>query len=138
MIIFFIKTSKMRELLLQSQGDLSGRLAALGEMNIQSQTQLFAALSEQRNSVLKIIDEKLLALNKNVGEGILQSNLKTNETLTALRERLVKIDVAQQKISSLSEQVVSLQEVLSNKQARGAFGEIQLNDLVTSILPPNI
>lgn len=54
-----------------------------------------------------------------------------------MRERLAKIDVAQQKISSLSEQVVSLQEVLSNKQARGAFGEIQLNDLVTSILPPN-
>ncbi len=138
MILSFIKTSKMRELLLQSQGDLSGRLAALGEMNIQSQNQLFAALSEQRNSVLKIIDEKLLILNKNVGEGILQSNIKTNETLTALRERLAKIDVAQQKISSLSEQVVSLQEVLSNKQARGAFGEIQLNDLVTSILPPNV
>jgi DNA recombination protein RmuC len=45
--------------------------------------------------------------------------------------------VAQQKISSLSEQVVSLQEVLSNKQSRGAFGEIQLNDLVKSILPPS-
>ena len=88
-------------------------------------------------AVLKIMDEKLLAVTKSVGEGLQQTTAKTTETLTDLRERLAKIDVAQQKISSLSEQVVSLQEVLSNKQARGAFGEIQLNDLVTSILPPN-
>ena len=128
----------MRELLLQSQSDLAGRLAALGEVNMHSQNQLFAALNEQRSAVLKIIDEKLLMLTKNVGEGLLQNSTKTNEALSALKERLVKIDVAQQKISSLSEQVVSLQEVLSNKQARGAFGEIQLNDLVTSILPPSV
>jgi len=86
---------------------------------------------------LNIIDEKLLHVSKQVGEGLQKSTTQTNETLTALKERLAKIDVAQQKISSLSEQVVSLQEVLSNKQARGAFGEIQLNDLVTSILPPS-
>ncbi|MBE6448750.1 MAG: DNA recombination protein RmuC [Alphaproteobacteria bacterium] len=88
--------------------------------------------------MLKMVDEKLLAVTKSVGEGLQQNASKTAETLTDLRERLTKIDVAQQKISSLSEQVVSLQEVLSNKQARGAFGEIQLNDLVTSILPPNV
>lgn len=136
--VIFRKMNKVRELMFQSQGDLAGRLSALSEINMQSQNQLFAAISEQRNAVLKIIDEKLLLLNKNVGEGLLQNSAKTNEALTALRERLVKIDAAQQKISSLSEQVVSLQEVLSNKQARGAFGEIQLNDLVTSILPPSV
>lgn len=137
-IVLFLKNSKIRELLLQSQSDLAGRLAALGEINMHSQSQLFAALKEQRGDVLKIIDEKLLMLTKSVGEGLLQNSTKTNEALSALKERLVKIDVAQQKISSLSEQVVSLQEVLSNKQARGAFGEIQLNDLVTSILPPSV
>ncbi|MBE6454036.1 MAG: DNA recombination protein RmuC [Alphaproteobacteria bacterium] len=83
------------------------------------------------------MDERLLAVTKSVGDGLQQSTAKTNQTLTDLRERLAKIDVAQQKISSLSEQVVSLQEVLSNKQSRGAFGEIQLNDLVSSILPPS-
>lgn len=62
---------------------------------------------------------------------------QTVETLTDLRERLAKIDAAQENISTLSKQMVSLQDVLSNKQARGAFGEIQLNDLVISILPPN-
>lgn len=129
--------SGVKELLLQSQGELAGRLASLSESNLQEQNRLFAALNEQKLAVLKLMDEKLLAVAKSVGDGLQQNAVKTNETLGALRERLVKIDAAQQKISSLSEQVVSLQEVLSNKQARGAFGEIQLNDLVTSILPPN-
>jgi len=31
--------------------------------------------------------------------------------------------------------VLSLQDILSNKQARGAFGEIQLNDIVSKALP---
>lgn len=127
----------IKDLLLQSQGELSGRLAILNESNLQEQNRLFAALNEQKMALLKIMDEKLLAVTKSVGDGLQQNTVKTNETLTDLRERLAKIDAAQQKISSLSEQVVSLQEVLSNKQARGAFGEIQLNDLVVSILPPN-
>lgn len=137
-LLIFRRNSGIKELFLQSQGDLSGRLASLSEINMQAQSRLFAALAEQRGDVLKVIDEKLLAVTKSVGEGLRQSSAKTDETLANLRERLAKIDVAQQKISSLSEQVVSLQEVLSNKQARGAFGEIQLNDLVTSILPPSV
>ena len=127
----------LKEFLLQSQGELAGRLTLLNESNRQEQSRIFDALNEQKLVVLKLMDDKLLAVTKSVGEGLQQNANKTNETLAALRERLAKIDVAQQKISSLSEQVVSLQEVLSNKQARGAFGEIQLNDLVTSILPPN-
>ena len=131
------KDNDMKTLFLQTQGELAGRLASLNESSHQEQARLLEALNDQKLAVLKMVDEKLLAVTKSVGEGLQQNTAKTNQTLTDLRERLAKIDVAQQKISSLSEQVVSLQEVLSNKQSRGAFGEIQLNDLVTSILPPN-
>lgn len=129
--------SSFSDILLRGQAELAGRLSQLSEHSSQEQNKIAQAISEQKMAVLKIMDEKLLAVTKSVGEGLQQTTAKTTETLTDLRERLAKIDVAQQKISSLSEQVVSLQEVLSNKQARGAFGEIQLNDLVTSILPPN-
>ncbi len=126
--------SSFSDILLRGQAELAGRLSQLSEHSSQEQNKIAQAISEQKMAVLKIMDEKLLAVTKSVGEGLQQTTAKTTETLTDLRERLAKIDVAQQKISSLS---VSLQEVLSNKQARGAFGEIQLNDLVTSILPPN-
>lgn len=128
---------RISETLLRGQAELAGRLAQVSEQSRQEQTRISDAINEQKMAVLKIMDEKLLAVTKSVGDGLQQSTVKTNETLQALRERLTKIDVAQQKISSLSEQVMSLQEVLSNKQARGAFGEIQLNDLVKSILPPS-
>lgn len=121
----------------RGQAELAGRLSQLSESSSLKQSQIAGAIDEQRMSMLKIMDEKLLQVTKSVGDGLQKSTTQTTETLHDLRERLAKIDVAQQKISSLSEQVVSLQEVLSNKQARGAFGEIQLNDLVTSILPPS-
>ena len=141
-IVVFINSFRrkdydMKDLFLQTQGELAGRLALLNESAHQEQSRLIETLNEQKIAILKMVDEKLLAVTKSVGEGLQQNAVKTNQTLTDLRERLAKIDVAQQKISSLSEQVVSLQEVLSNKQSRGAFGEIQLNDLVISILPPS-
>lgn len=144
-VIFFIfsrkkndiSLSEVAENMFKAQAELAGRMAQMSENNISQQNKITEAINEQKLSVLSMVGEKLLQVTKNVGEGLQQSTNKTAETLNDLRERLAKIDVAQQKISSLSEQVVSLQEVLSNKQARGAFGEIQLNDLVISTLPPS-
>ncbi len=125
------------EALLRAQLELSGRLKQLAEQSALEQDKIARAIGEQKLSLLKLVDEKLLQMAQNVGEGLRLSGGKTEETLAVLRERLAKIDVAQQKITSLSEQVVSLQEILSNKQARGAFGEIQLTDIVKSMLPPS-
>jgi DNA recombination protein RmuC len=66
----------------------------------------------------------------------LNGNAKTTATsLTALQERLQTIDKAQDNITKLSSDVLSLQDILSNKQTRGAFGEIQLTDIVSKALP---
>ena len=122
------------EALLRSQLELSGRLKQLAEQSALEQDKIARAIGEQKLSLLKLVDEKLLQMAQNVGEGLRLSGGKTEETLAVLRERLAKIDVAQQKITSLSEQVVSLQEILSNKQARGAFGEIQLTDAIKRLM----
>jgi len=137
--VILLKNGKGRELaeLNRAQAELAGKISLMNENNASQNEKLSGALDEQKFAMQKMIDEKLLAITKNVGEGLEKNNAATAKTLTDLCERLAKIDVAQQKISNLSEQVVSLQEVLSNKQARGAFGEIQLNDLVVSTLPPS-
>jgi DNA recombination protein RmuC len=72
-----------------------------------------------------------------MGESLEQSAEKTALTMASLQERLAVIDTAQRNITALSEQVVSLQDILANKQARGAFGEIQMGDIVTAALPPS-
>ena len=61
---------------------------------------------------------------------------KTNETFASVMARLATIDEAQKKIDGLTTNVVSLQELLGDKRARGAFGEVQLENLVRNMLPP--
>lgn len=60
---------------------------------------------------------------------------KTTATFADVVKRLALIDQAQKKITELSSNVVSLQEVLSDKKSRGAFGEVQLSALISNMLP---
>ncbi|NKB19088.1 MAG: DNA recombination protein RmuC [Alphaproteobacteria bacterium] len=120
-----------------AQAELIGRLAQMAETNAAQQAQLAERLQAQERALSKTLEERLADLSKKVGDNLQQSTTKTGETMTKLQERLAVIDAAQKNITELSSQVVSLQDVLSNKQARGAFGEIQLQDLVKSALPPS-
>ena len=61
--------------------------------------------------------------------------LKTGRYLSEIQERLSVIDKAQTNIEKLSGNVLGLQDILSNKQTRGVFGEIQLKDIVSKALP---
>ncbi len=129
--VFFLRGENARsreqnESLARAQAELAGRLAQMGEAQAATQAQLG-----------KTLEDRLDAMSKRIGDGLTQHSEKTGKTMGDLHERLAVIDSAQKKITDLSEQVVGLQDILSNKQARGAFGEIQLNDLVTSILPPS-
>ncbi len=117
---------RMAEAITAGQHDLAGRLTAITETNAAAQSQL-----------TKTLNDRLDAVSKRLGESLEASSEKSTKTMTDLRERLVKIDTAQKNIVELSGQVVSLQDVLSNKQARGAFGEIQLNDIIVDALPPS-
>jgi DNA recombination protein RmuC len=83
------------------------------------------------------LNDRLDGLSKRLGEGLAEQTEKTGQTLKDLQSRLAVIDRAQQNITDLSQQVVGLQDILSNKQARGAFGEIQLQDIMTGALPPS-
>ena len=69
-------------------------------------------------------------MNERLKETLTGSSEKTTKSLTELQERLATIDRAQTNIEKLSGDVLSLQDILSNKQRRGLFGEIQLTDIV--------
>ena len=117
--------------------EISGRLAQMAESQAAVQARLSEQLQAQERAVTKALEERLADLAKRVGDRLQEGATKSQTALTDLRERLAVIDRAQKNITELSTQVVGLQDVLANKQARGAFGEIQLNDIVESILPPN-
>lgn len=111
-------------ILADGQQQLTGSLKTIGEVQAASQTKL-----------LNLINERLAEVQNSMGESLQGSATKTARSLGELQQRLETIDKAQENIEKLSGNVLSLQDILSNKQTRGAFGEIQLNDIVVKALP---
>jgi len=110
----------------QQQTELQGRLSQ------------FAETTAQRDAVFhENLDARLSNVSERVGASLLQTQEKNAASLTQLHERLALIDRAQKNIETLSGEVSGLQNLLSNKQARGAFGEKQMQDLIETYLPPN-
>ena len=96
--------------------------------------------SEIQGSLLyltKTLEDKISNINKNIGSSLNEQTEKTQKSLSEMRERLAIIDNAQMNINELTTQVHSLKNILSNKQLRGAFGEVQLENLIRDSLPQN-
>ncbi|MEM7523460.1 MAG: DNA recombination protein RmuC [Pseudomonadota bacterium] len=110
----------------QGQQQLTGGLRHVSEAQAAAQARMTESM-----------ERRLEEVQRRMGESLHGSSQKTTRSLTELQERLAAIDKAQTNIEKLSGDVLSLQDILSNKQARGAFGEIQLNDIVSKALPPD-
>lgn len=120
----------------RDSAELAARLAQMTEAQAAQQAQLAQTLQAQERALAKTVDERLQLLTGRIDATLEKTSTTQKTTLEALQERLVRIDTAQKNLTELSSQVVGLQEILSNKQARGAFGEVQLQDLVESAMPP--
>jgi DNA recombination protein RmuC len=92
-------------------------------------------LSASMELLAKTVDSRLEQISGKVSERLEEGFKKTNETFVSVMARLATIDEAQKKIDGLTSNVVSLQELLGDKRSRGAFGEVQLENLVRNILP---
>jgi len=95
--------------------------------------------SEQMTKRIDVLtqatDKRLQEISGQVEKRLAEGFEKTTKTFSDILQRLALIDDAQKKITELSTNVVSLQEVLNDKRSRGAFGEVQLNSLIRNVLP---
>jgi len=106
---------------IRGQGSIAGQF----QQTLDSQVRLQTMLAE-----------RIEALDKRLGESLTDSATKTAATIASIGERLTKIDEAQKNITALSSQVVSLQEILSDKQTRGAFGQERMEAIIEDQLTP--
>lgn len=106
------------------QNQLAGGLSHVSESQAAAQAHM-----------LQLMERRLADVTVSMTENLQGSARRTAHSLGELQERLQTIDKAQANIEKLSGNVLSLQDILSNKQTRGAFGEIQLNDIVGKALP---
>ncbi len=94
-----------------------------------------AYMSQRIDYLSEATQNRLQMLSGHMEQSLSNGLLKTTETFGQIMERLTLIDAAQKQMSMLSNQVVDLQQILVDKRARGAFGEMQLYDLVQNMLP---
>jgi DNA recombination protein RmuC len=118
--------TRLRELAV-AQNEIAGRFSQAIESQARSHSELQRAVAE-----------RLEALDSRLGENLKESAAKTAETLGGLQLRLGLIDEAQKNLMDLSGQVVGLQQILANKQARGAYGQGQMEAIVRDALPAGV
>ena len=110
--------------ILKAQAEMQGRMGTIAEVFGSRQAELTRA-----------IGERLDGMSSRLGQSITEQTRATHENLSKLQERLAVIDTAQSNIQSLAGQVVQLQQILSNKQTRGAFGQSRMEAIVADGLP---
>lgn len=123
------------EAMRQQHETLQSGMAEVRKQVAEALTQHAADLGKRVQGLTETTDNRLKEISGQVEKRLNEGFEKTTETFSQVLIHLTRIDEAQKKITELSTNVVSLQEVLSDKRSRGAFGEVQLSALVRNVMP---
>lgn len=118
----------LQENIVLSQQDIRQQIYLTLNQNTQHLTQQYQQLQQ-------LVEHKLNLIGERVDQKLQHGFEKTTATFTDVVKRLAIIDEAQKRITELSSSVVSLQDILNDKKARGAFGEVQLSALIRNVMP---
>jgi len=108
----------------RAQAEMQGRMGTIAEV-----------FGSRQAELTRVLGERLDGLSTRLGQSLTEQTKSTHENLAKLQERLAVIDTAQSNIQSLAGQVVQLQQILSNKQTRGAFGQSRMEAIIADGLP---
>lgn len=94
-----------------------------------------ARLDERIEGLSRHVSQNLDTVSARLGDNLAEAGRRTTESLTTLNERLAVVADAKQSLAELSSEVMTLQGVLANKQARGAFGQMRMETIIRDALP---
>ena len=132
-LLFIISRKKSSNIQSDTMAELKGQLSQMVQASSQQQQNITSQLSEQSARM----EQTLSNFRQQLGQSLQQQTQSTHDNFTKLSERLAVIDRANSQITELTGQVTQLHNILANKTERGAFGEVQLENLVKTVLPPN-
>jgi DNA recombination protein RmuC len=99
--------------------EMSGQLRGLADHSASTQAHLAQTL-----------DQRLEQVSQRLGAGLSENSQRTTQSLQQLNERLAVIDTAQANLTQLSSEMLSLKDILSNKQSRGAYGQGRMEAII--------
>ncbi len=86
--------------------------------------------TEFKDKVNESINTKFDQMNEKVDTKLGDNFKTTNDTILKVNESLENIKATQKNLDDMSKDVVSLKTVLEGNQTRGAYGEIQLSNIL--------
>ena len=102
-------------------------------------------ISENSEKSRVEIESKLQNINKEISEFQMSSKTQMQKQFSDSNKVIKEVTVELEKIKGTNEQVLSfanqmktLEKILGNQKQRGIFGEIQLENLLSNVLPPEI
>jgi DNA recombination protein RmuC len=104
--------------------ELTGRIQSFAEV-----------LGGRQAELARTVTERLDSVTHRLGEGMTNAARATVESLGQIHERIAVVDAAQSRLAELSSHLVTLKDVLANKQSRGAFGQGRMEAIVADGLP---
>lgn len=110
--------------LMRVQSEMTGRMHTMSEI-----------FGSRTSDLARLLTERIEGASHRTNQSVNETRVKTEESLSKLNERLAVIDRAQSTIAELSTEVVSLRDILANKQSRGAFGQGRMEAIVADGLP---
>lgn len=103
---------------------IAAQEAAMADRLTQAERSLTEAIKGQNESLSVALNSQTERMTTSLGA-----------TSAEIKERLAVIDAARGNIEALGNQVNTLAGILGNKQARGAFGESQMEQIIADRLP---
>ena len=136
-IIYSVKSNKSgssAELIVQLTNNLSNEI-----QNIRKEV----GENSEKNRIE--IENKLLSINKEINdfhktskENIQKQFSDSNKVIKDVTVELEKIKGTNEQVLNFANQMKTLEKILGNQKQRGIFGEIQLENLLSNVLPPEI
>lgn len=122
----------------ERQREIDDKIAQIAQLQAQMQGGVESGLQHlgsRQSDLARFVSERIEGLQHRVGQGLAESVQKTSENLSQLNERLAVIDAAQKNLSDLTGEMMSLKDILANKQTRGAYGQGRMEAIVRDGLP---
>ena len=133
-IVFKNKNSSQPDVLIQLTNNLSNQI-----QNIRKE------INDNSEKSRLEIESKLKVINKEISDFQISSNSSmqkqfadSNKVIKDVTNELAKIKGTNEQVLSFANQMKSLEKILGNQKQRGIFGEIQLENLLSNVLPPEI
>ena len=110
--------------LAQSSAELGGRIGGMSEW-----------LGSRQTDLARVVADRLDSVGARLAPGSTPRRRRPAKVWASSTSVCAVIDAAQSRMSEMTREVVSLKDILSNKQSRGAFGQGRMEAIVRDGLP---